>query len=104
MLPWWGWVLLWTVLVVVGGAWIGLSARRTWRSARALTEEVSRAGGLLAELEARADELRDVLPGPSAVTQDPQTVRAEYQAVRAATAAERRARRAVRRPPWARVD
>ncbi len=104
MLPWWGWLLLWTVLVVGGGAWVGVRARSTWRSARALTAEVSRTGELLAELEARADELRESVPAPTAVTQPPHRVREEYRAVRAATRAERRARRAGGRPPWARVD
>ncbi len=104
MLPWWGWVLLWAVLVVGGAAWVGVRSRSTWRSAKALSEEVSRVGELVAELEARADELREVLPERSAVTQDPHRVRDESRAVRAATKAERRARRAARRPPWARVD
>jgi hypothetical protein len=104
VLPWWGWVLLWGVLVVGGAAWVGLRSRSTWRSAKALSVEVSRTGELLAELEARADELREVLPEHSAVTQDPHGVRDEYRTVRAATRAERQARRAARRPPWARVD
>jgi hypothetical protein len=104
MLPWWGWLLLWTVIVVGGAAWIGVLSRRTWRSARALTAEVARAGELLAALEARTDALRDTVPDRTAVTQEPRRVREEYRAARAATTADRRARRAAGRPPWARVD
>ncbi len=104
VLPWWGWVLLWAVLVGGGAAWVAVLARRTWRSARALAEEVGRAGDLVAELEARADDLRVDVEGPTAVTQDPHRLRREYGARRAQSAAARQARRADRRPPWARVD
>ncbi len=104
MLPWWGWLLLWAVLVGGGATWVGVRARSTWRSAKELTAEVSRAGVLLAELEARADELRTAEPPPTAVTRPPHEVRAEHRAVRSASRAERRARRAAGRPPWARVD
>jgi hypothetical protein len=106
MLPWWGWVALWAVLVVGGGLWVAARARATWHSARALSAEVSRAGAIVAELEMRADSLGDAAaePPPTAVTQDPSRVREEYRRLRAGSAAARRARRLDRRPPWARVD
>jgi hypothetical protein len=103
VLPWWGWVLLWGVLVVGGGLWVAWRARATWRSARALTAEVARAGQLVTQLEAATDSLREDLGEVTAVTQDPHRVREEYRVQRAESAAARRARRADRRPPWARV-
>ena len=103
VLPWWGWLLLWAVLVVGGGAWVAVLGRRTWRSARALGEEVARAGALVAELEARLDEARDLPMERPAVLQDPRMVREEHRRQRAESKAARRARRMDRRPPWARV-
>ena len=102
-MPWWGWVLLWVVLLVGSAlllAWLG---RRVWHSARELLAELERAGELVAELESRADELREVPLAPSAVTQDPLVLREEYRRQRSEQAAERRIRRADRLPPWARV-
>ncbi|WP_377642563.1 hypothetical protein [Oryzobacter terrae] len=104
MLPWWGWVLLWVVLVVASALWLFVLGRRVWGRARVLTRELSRASGLLAELEARVDELREAEPAPTAVTQDPARLREEYRAQRAEQAAARRSRRAARMPRWARVD
>ena len=104
MLPWWGWVLLWVVLVVGGALWLFVLSRRVWRSAKALGREVSRASGLLSLLEERVDELRDADPVPTAVTQDPVRLREDYRRWRADQAAVRRTRRAARLPRWARVD
>ena len=104
MLPWWGWVLLWVVLLVASGLWLFVLSRRVWGKAKVLTGELSRASGLLDELESRVDELREAEPAPTAVTQDPLRLREEYRAQRAEQAAARRSRRADRLPPWARVD
>ena len=103
MLPWWGWVLLWLVLLLGAAAYLGLRARRVWGSTKGLGREVQRASELVAELEARADELRDVEPAVLAVTQPLSSVRAQHQGQRASTRAARQARRADRMPPWARV-
>ncbi|WP_392542103.1 hypothetical protein [Oryzobacter telluris] len=104
MLPWWGWVLLWVVLLVASGLWLFVLARRVWGKTKALTRELSRASALVAELETRVDELRDADPPPTAVTQAPSRLREEYRAQRAEQAAVRRSRRAERMPRWARVD
>lgn len=103
MLPWWGWVLLWAVLVVGSAAFLGWRAWLVWGRTKALGSEVQRASALVAELDTRADELRDLDPGASAVTQPPHLLRAQYREHRALTKAARRARRADRLPPWARV-
>jgi hypothetical protein len=103
VLSWWGWVLLWLVLLLGAATYLGLRARRVWGSTKGLGREVQRASELVAELEARADELRDVEPGPTAVTQPPHRMRAQYREQRASAKAARDARRADRLPPWARV-
>ena len=103
MLPWWGWVLLWAVLLLGSAAFLGWRAWLVWGRTKALGREVQRAGELVAELEARADELRDVEPAVLAVTQPLSSVRAQHQGQRASTRAARQARRADRMPPWARV-
>ncbi len=104
MLPWWGWVLLWLVLLLGSAAYLFLRARAVWRATTVLGREVARASELVAELERRADELRDLEPAPVAVTQPVHRMRAQYREQRAATKAARRARRTDRLPPWARVD
>ena len=108
VLPWWGWVLLWAVLLVVGGAlWLGCRWRGGSGGApRRLGREVPRASALMVEaLEARVDELRDVDPPPTAVTQPPHRLRAGVSgAAGRDEVAARRVRRAERLPPWARVD
>jgi hypothetical protein len=104
VLPWWGWVLLWTVLLGASAVWLFVLSRRVWRKTKVLTGELSRATALVSELEARVDELRDVDPPPTAVTQDPSRLRAQYRTQRAEQRAARRIRRAERMPRWARVD
>jgi len=104
VLPWWGWVALWIVLLVGSGAFLGRRAWLVWGRTKGLGREVERAGALVAELESRADELRDLEPSPTAVTQPPHRLRAEYREQRTAAKAARHARRTDRLPPWARVD
>jgi hypothetical protein len=105
MLPWWGWVVLWVLLLATAGLVVGVRGRRVWRSLTALGRDVEQAGALVGELESAASRVRepddDTRP---AVTRDPRELRAAYREPRAATAADRSRRRAARRPPWARVD
>ena len=103
MLPWWGWVLLWAVLLLCSAALLGWRARLVWGRTKALGREVQRASELVAELERRADELRDVDPALVAVTQPAHRMRAQYRQQRASSKAARQVRRADRLPPWARV-
>ena len=103
MLPWWGWVLLWLGVLVGSAAFLGWRARQVWGRTTVLAHEVQRASRLVAELEARADELREVEPAVVAVVQPIHRMRADYREQRASTKAARRKRRADRLPPWARV-
>ncbi|QKE84763.1 hypothetical protein [Arthrobacter sp. NEB 688] len=103
MLPWWGWTLLWVVLLVGGAVLVGLRARATWRSLRALTAELGRAGRLVEELERAAAVDREPEAPVTAVVQDPHSLREEHRRERARQADARRTRNAERMPPWARV-
>ena len=103
MLPWWGWVLLWVVLLLGSAALLGWRAWLVWGKTKVLGREVQRASELVAALESRADELRDLEQPRTAVTQPVHRMRAEYRGQRASTKAARRARRTDRLPPWARV-
>jgi hypothetical protein len=104
VLPWWGWLLFWLVLLAASAAFLARRGWKVWGSTRALGTEVSRAGALVAALEARADELREAERAGTAVSQPVHRVRAEYREQRATSKAARQARRADRLPPWARVD
>jgi len=103
VLPWWGWVLLWVVLLLGSAAYLGWRARLVWGQTKGLGREVQRASALVAELERRADELRDVDPALIAVVQPAHRMRAQYREQRATAKAARHIRRADRLPPWARV-
>ena len=103
MLPWWGWVLFWVVLLAGSAAYLGGGPGRCGGVPRRSAARCSARATLVAELEARADELRDVDPPPTAVTQPPHRMRAQYREQRASAKAARHVRRADRLPPWARV-
>ena len=106
MLPWWGWVLLWTVLVLGGALLVAWRARGAWRSAKGLGTEVSRATELLDQVQAALE--RDAAPEPeatsTAATQDPHRMWEHHRRRLAEQRAARRVRRAARMPGWARVD
>lgn len=105
MLPWWGWLVFWCVLLLGSTLWLGVLARGVWRRVKDLGGEVERASGLVAALEARVDEPGEVEPPPrTAATQPPHRMREEYREQRAQQVAQRRVRRARRMPPWARVE
>lgn len=104
MLPWWGWLVLWGVLLVGSTLWLGVLARGVWRRVKVLGGEVERASGLVAALEARVEEPGEVAPPPTAATQPPHRMREEYREQWARQLAQRRVRRARRMPPWARVE
>lgn len=103
MLPWWGWVLFWALVLLGSAAYLGWRVRLVWGRTRELAREVQRASRLVAELERRADELREVEPALVGATQPVHRMRAQYREQRASTKAARRARRHDRLPPWARV-
>lgn len=56
-MTWWGWLLLWTVLVAGAATVLFLLGRRLWRQAKVVTRELAVAGDRLAELSDRLAEL-----------------------------------------------
>lgn len=105
MLSWWGWLVLWLVLVLVSAALLAWSWRRTWRSAKALTRELGEAERLLAALEVqrdRPDPQDDSQPTRLAAFDNPLDLAATYLVGREERKEAKRRRRADRLPGWAR--
>jgi hypothetical protein len=101
MLPWWGWALLWSALLLGTAVLVALRLRWLWRRFRALLTELGRAEDSLTRLEDRVEELRNVGPTPSALLTDRRVLHERYAADRAAQRQARDARRAARWPAWA---
>lgn len=104
MLPWWGWVLIWAVIVLGGAAWIAVLVRRAWRSLKALNAELGRASALAGAIEREASTANVTEPSPPrlAVFMTPAQAARERTEVRTSLRTERQARRAARLPGWAR--
>lgn len=89
VIPWWGWVLIWAVLVLGALALAVLAAWRLFRSSAAVLTEATTAASRAGELLAQVERLpRGPRPGP-AVLEDP-------AALRRARLADLRRRRKVR--------
>ena len=99
VIPWWGWVLVWAVLVLVALALAVLAAWRLFRSATTVLSEAAGAAARASELLAQVERLpREPRPGP-AVLEDPAALRRDRLAelrrrrkVRAVAVQARRAR------------
>lgn len=83
-MTWWGWLLLWTVLVVGAVAGHFLLVRRLWRQVKALTGELGTAadrfavvGDHIAGLEAARVQGGDTRDGVGSPAQDRSSVRAD---------------------------
>lgn len=101
MFPLWGWVLLWTVLVLAAGLVLAWRVRWLWRRLMAFLDELEAAGATLSDREVRAVEVRRAADRV-AVLDDPWRLGEEYAAARDAARAARLARREEMLPPWAR--
>ena len=89
VIPWWGWVLVWAVLVLGALALAALAAWRLFRTGTAVVSEAAGAAARAGELLAQVERLpREPRPGP-AVLEDP-------VALRRARLADLRRRRKVR--------
>lgn len=99
----WWWVLIWTLLVVIAGVYLGARLWGLWGHVKELTAETERASQTLAALEAQVDRLGEAAaPQPLAVFQAPRDLRHHRATTRAELRSRRAARRAERRPLWAR--
>lgn len=99
----WWWVLIWTLLVVIAGAYLVARLWGLWGQIKELTAETERAATTLSALEAQVDRLGERAPAPPlAVFQDPRDLRHHRATTRAVLREQRAARRAERLPRWAR--
>lgn len=99
----WWWVLIWTLLVVIAGAYLVARLWGLWGQIKELTAETERAATTVSALEAQVDRLGERAPAPPlAVFQDPRDLRHHRATTRAAVREQRAARRAERLPRWAR--
>jgi hypothetical protein len=105
VLPWWGWVLVWVVLIVGGAALVVWRGWRVWGRVKALGRDVAEAQRTAAALQSQVERIEENSAAPSgdlAVFRDPEAVRKERVEVRGALKKERLARAEARRPGWAR--
>ena len=99
----WWWVLIWVVLVVGAGAYLGSRAWGVWGQAKELGAEVQRASETLSALESQAERLRERPLQPDlAVFGDPRALRRQRLATVGALREQRHKRRVRHRPRWAR--
>lgn len=104
MLPWWFWVLLWTVLALATVLFLVLGGIRLFRGFMALAHDVAEAtekAGTTMDEEAQPREYPDVADrrpsGVSALFQDPQTAREAYDRGKVNRSTARRAARIARK-------
>ncbi|GAA5229031.1 hypothetical protein [Paeniglutamicibacter antarcticus] len=104
MLPWWFWVLLWTVLALATLLFLVLAGIRLFRGFMAVANDVGEAmektgTAMDAEVEPRHyPEVADRTPsGVAALFQDPATAREIYELGKANRSADRRAGRIARK-------
>jgi hypothetical protein len=99
----WWWVLIWTLLVVIAGAYLAGRLWALWGQVKELTAETERAAQTLSALEAQVERLGERAPAPPlAVFQDPRDLRHHRTTTRAELRRQRAERRAERLPRWAR--
>lgn len=101
-MPWWASALVFLAILVGGGWWLWCRVRATWRSVRALNDQVREASLLIAELDRTASRLPTSGDVQLAVFTHPYDAHRERTRTRAIVADERRARREPKLPPWAR--
>lgn len=105
MLPWWGWLLVWVVLVLGGAALVAWRGWVVWGKVKALGRAAADAQRTAAALQAQVRRIEAdsaAMSGELAVFRDPESVRRERVEVRDALRERRRARAKERRPGWAR--
>ena len=98
----WWWVLIWTLLVVIAGAYLVARLWGLWGQVKELTAETERAATTLSALEAQVDRLGSGRPHRLWPCSRTPATCATTAPPRAALREQRAARRAERLPRWAR--
>ncbi len=85
-MTWWGWLLIFVLIAVLGAVVIGLQLRSLWHKATALADELGRASDSITALTDRLEELETAARQRAAderahavpaVFEDPLTLRRE---------------------------
>jgi hypothetical protein len=99
----WWWVMIWVLLVVVAGGYLGIRAWGLWSQAKELGSELAAARRRLDEVQGQLELLGEQIGSPEqlAVFAVPATARKQRDRLRAAGRHARHQRRAASRPRWA---
>jgi len=99
----WVWVMIWVVLLVASGCYVGVKLWSLWGQTRELGSELAVAQDRLDEVQGQLELLGERIGSPEelAVFADPATARKERDSVKAEGRRVRQQRRAVSRPAWA---
>jgi hypothetical protein len=99
----WWWVMIWVLLLVVSGGYLGWRAWGLWGQTKALASEVAIAERRLDEVQGKLELLgeRITSPGELAIFAGPVTARIQRNRAKAISRRARQQRRAASRPAWA---
>lgn len=99
----WWWVLIWAVLVVVAGIYLGARLWGLWGQTKELGRELALAQRRLEDVQGQLERLGEAptTVDDLAVFADPADARSAREAAREAGRRERRLRRRSARPAWA---
>lgn len=99
----WWWVMIWVLLLVGAGVYLGMRVWGLWAQTREFGSELADAQRRLDAVQGQLDLLGERIGSPEqlAVFTDPAAARKERDRVRAASRQARRQRRAASRPAWA---
>lgn len=97
------WVMIWALLLVGSGAYLGVRAWGLWGKARELGSELAIAQRRLDQVQSQLELLEEAIGSPDdlAVFVAPATARRERDRAKAESRQARRRRRAISRPAWA---
>jgi len=99
----WWWVMIWVLLLVVAGVYLGMRSWGLWGQTRELGSELAAAQRRLDEVQGQLELLGERIGSPEelAVFADPATARKQRDRARTAGRRARQQRRAASRPAWA---
>lgn len=99
----WWWVMIWVLLFVMSGVYLGIRVWGLWGQTKELGSELATTQRRLEEVQGQLSLLGERIGSPQelAVFADPATSRRERDAAKAAGRQERGLRRARSRPGWA---
>jgi hypothetical protein len=100
----WWWILIWVLLIVAGGVYLGMRTWGLWGQTRELGSELAAASRRLEEVQGQLELLGERIGAPQelAVFADPLGARRQRDRAKADGRQARQQRRSVSRPAWAR--